>query len=71
MKIDENIEKLNDVLEILRNTCSKPYFSQPFKNNLQSCCYEIEKVITDFEDIKTDFEDIKERLTGNTNDKEI
>ena len=50
--MEENILKLKETLDIIKKYSNNPIIAQKVCNNLQSCGYELEKVINDLEECK-------------------
>jgi len=50
--MEENILKLKETLDIIKKYSNNPMIARKMCHNLQSCGYELEKVISDLEECK-------------------
>jgi hypothetical protein len=50
--MNENIFKLKEALDTLNKYAKITFFRKEILDNLQNCCYELEKVINNLEELK-------------------
>tara|TARA_B100000787_G_scaffold32929_1_gene22520 strand:+ start:1579 stop:1773 length:195 start_codon:yes stop_codon:yes gene_type:complete len=62
--MEENISKLEEVLDILKEYSNNPLLAEKVSDNIQGCCYELEKVISDLEECKVQKINELEQLIG-------
>ena len=56
-KLNQDIGSLELVLDTMHDYRKNPFLSNKFRENLEDCCYQLEKVIEDFNNFIETLED--------------